>query len=302
MFRKALVAVLLVVLPGFAHAQSAFPDLHDYQALLDQYVIRINAKDQPLDTRFEYEQLYVDEKIWTLHRSERLAELHARLTAAKPSQMTPTERLAWGIDTYNFLVIERVTLHLLRPGHKFQRYKSVDQMGTREGRFFQGYVAKIEGRDYTLEQFERVFVQGDTTPVSLARKPLQDPRVLFAVNPGYIGAPPLQPRAFRPDSLDRQLDQAVRTAIALPRFVTVQERPADLVVSSWLGRNLPDFGGVPGMFAFIRKYAPRSLVQSLNKTKLTDVSRYAEVNVLLNQKDHPKVVMPTPAEGDTVSP
>ena len=303
MFRKALAAVLLLVLPACAHAQSASPDFRGYQSLLDQYVRRIAAKGEPFDSRFDYEQLYVDEQIWNVQRSDRLEQLHARLLAATPSAMTPAQRLAWGINTYNFLVIERITLNLLVPKHKFQRSRSVDVIATPLGGFFTGRIAVIEGRDYSLDSFQRRFVFGDTTTSSGSRAPLRDPRVLFAVNPGRIGAPPLMPRAFRADSLDRQLDQAMRITLALPRFVTVQKSPPQLFLSSWLSRNRADLGGtVPGLLAFVQKNAPQGVRDGIRTAKLTQVTRYLEANPLLNQMDHPKVIMPARPGGTTVSP
>ena len=217
--------------------------------------------------------------------------------------MTPSERLAWGINTFNFLVIERITVSLLVPGRGFHRYKSVDQIVAPGGGFFTGRVAVVEGRNYTLEGFQRNFVFGDTTTGSGPRTPVQDPRVLFATNPGRIGAPPIMPRAFRADSLDRQLDEAMRTTLALPRFVTVQVNPPLLFVSDWLGRNRADFGGtVPAMLDFVQKHAPHAVRDGIRKAKLTGVSRFLDANPLLNQKDHPKVIMQPAPGGDSVSP
>jgi hypothetical protein len=303
MLRKALAAVLLVILPACAQAQSVSPDLHGYQSLLDRYVRRIGARGEPFDTRFDYEQLYVDENIWKLQRSERLEQLHAQLLAATPSAMTPAERLAWGINTYNFLVIERITVNLLVPKHGFQRYKAVDQINALSSGFFTGRLAVVEGRSYTLDSFQRRFVFGDSSASHGPRALLADPRVLFATNPGRIGAPPLMPRAYRADSLDHQLDEAVRVTLALPRFVTVQANPTLLLVSDWLARNRADLGGSEeALLAFVQKNAPRAVRDGIRKAKLTKVSRYVAANPLLNQMDHPKIIMPVTTSGETVSP
>jgi hypothetical protein len=298
MFRKVLVAILLVLLPGSARAQSASPGFREYQALLDQYVHRITENGRLVDTRFDYEQLYVDENIWKLHRSARLERLHTLLLDAKPSAMTPRERLVWGINTYNFLVIERVTAYLLIPGRKFMRYKRADEIVTPQGGMYTSFIANVEGRDYMLDGFLRRFVYGDSSTTGVRPK-LEDVRLLFATNSGCIGEPPLMPRAYRADSLDHQLELATRTAMALPRFVTVVPNPPQLRVSDWLGRNLGDFaGGEPGLLTFIQKYAPRTIRDALKQEKLTRVSAYLPLNMLLNQKEHPKVAMPDLGDGD----
>jgi hypothetical protein len=307
MIRKALLAALFVLLPASARAQASAPDFRDYQSLLSQYVVRIAQKGEPFDTRFDYEQLYVDEKIWTLKRSARLEQVHAQLLAGSPSAMTPAAKLAWALNTYNFLVIEQVTLNLILPPREnrrfsFVRYSNVDEIATAGSGFFSTDVADVEGRHYTLDSFRRRFVFGDTTSGTGPRAPLRDPRVRFAINPGRIGDPPLMPFAYHPDSLDRQLDRVTRAALALPRFVTMRANPPQLLVSDWLARDPGDFGGTPqGMLAFVQKYAPRSLGDGMKRAKLSAVSRYMQPDPKLNQKAHPKLVMPTPAAGDSVS-
>ena len=308
MIRQALLAAMLVVLLASTRAQAAVPDFRDYQSLLSKYVVRIAEKGQPFDTRFDYEQLYVDEKIWTLKRSARLEQVHAQLLAANPSAMTPAARLAWALNTYNFLVIEQVTVNLILPPREnvrfsFIRYSNVDQINTTGSGFFHTNVADVEGLHYTLDSFRRRFVFGDTTSGNGPRAPLRDPRVRFAINPGRIGAAPLMPFAFHSDSLDRQLDRATRAALALSRFVTVRTNPPQLLVSDDLARDLGDFGGTEqGMLAFVRRYAPRALTDATKKAGLTAVSRYMQPDPKLNQKAHPKLIMPTPADGDSVSP
>lgn len=307
MIRKTLAVALLVLLPASARAQHAIPDFGDYQSLLARYVVPVAEKGAPFDTRVDYEQLYVDEKIWTLKRSERLEQIHAQLLAARPSAMKPAERLAWALNTYNFLIIEHVTLNLIMPkrnNHPFSfiRYSNVDQIRPGVLDFFDTEVANVEGRAYGLNAFQRRFVFGDTASGNGPRAPLADPRLRFATNPGRIGSPPLLPFAFHPDSLDRQLDRVTRTALALPRFVTVRANPPLLLVSDWLASDLGDFGGTQqGMLAFVRKYGPRSLGEAMKKANLTVVSRYIQADPKLNQKAHPKVVMPTPADSAKAS-
>lgn len=307
MIRKTLAVALLVLLPASARAQHASPDFRDYQALLAKYVIPVAEKGEPFDTRFDYEQLYVDEKIWTLKRSERLERIHAQLLAASPAAMKPAERLAWALNTYNFLVIEQVTVNLIMPKRKnhpfsFIRYSNVDQIRPGVLDFFDTEVANVEGRAYGLKGFQRRFVFGDTTSGTGPRAPLGDPRLRFATNPGRIGSPPLLPFAFDPDSLDHQLDRVTRTALALPRFVTVQANPPLLLVSDWLSSDLGDFGGTTqGMLAWVRKYGPRSLGETMKRANLGTVSRYMQADPKLNQKAHPKVVMPAPADSGKAS-
>src|SRR5262245_7336620 len=104
----ALAAALLA-----APARAAEPDYSGWQDLLRRYLKVLSEKGRPWDSRFDYEQLYIDEGIWTKHRADGLATLHTQLLSVSPAEMTPGERTAWAINAYNFLVIEQMTLNLL---------------------------------------------------------------------------------------------------------------------------------------------------------------------------------------------
>ena len=139
-FLLVIVAVLGAAPPG---ARAAGPDYSGWEALLKQYGRVVSPKAGPWDSRFDYEQLYVDEKIWTQHHSETLERVHTQLVNVSPADMTPAERTAWAINTYNFLVIERLAMHLLVPGRKFMRYDSPKEVNNEEGTFFAAEVASL---------------------------------------------------------------------------------------------------------------------------------------------------------------
>ena len=284
-----LAAVVMAATPAPSTPTTLQAGVQEYQALLDHYLRRVQPRGAPLDTRFDYEQLYVDDQFWTEGHSARLDRIHAELLSAKPSEMSEPERIAWAANTYNFLVIERVTTNLLVPKRRFERYKKVDQMTMPDGTFFAGKVALVEGVKYDLDQFERRFVLGDSTRAPAPRAPLRDARLLFATNPARIGHPLLMPRAFRADSLERQLDAAVRATMALPRFAGFDAGQCSLLVSDWLARAL---GGTPAeLLDFVRKWAPRTVRERMTLLKITDVARYLQSDPLLNQSEHRKVIV-----------
>src|SRR5215471_11901628 len=126
--RSRVIATLLALVLLAPAARAAEPDYSGWSDLLHKYLVVLHTKGKPWDSRFDYEQLYVDEGIWTKHRSDALSALHTQLLSVDPTDMTPAERTAWAINAYNFLVIERMTLYLLVPGRKFMRYDSPQQL------------------------------------------------------------------------------------------------------------------------------------------------------------------------------
>src|SRR5262249_28715706 len=164
----------------------------------------VSEKGRPWESRFDYQRLYVDEDIVHKLRADGLAALHDRLLSVTPEDLSPAERTAWAINTYNFLVVERMTLLLLAPGKKLARYDSPLQAHTADGPFFGAPVAKVEGREYSLAGFERRFVYGDTTgdPRAdglTARERPGDPRLMFALCKASLCTGPILPWVYRAD-------------------------------------------------------------------------------------------------------
>lgn len=300
--RRLFVALVLSLslLPSLALAQpAAKPNFTGWQTLLSRYCLALPGKATMQDTRFDYEQLYVDENIWTLHRSDRLSTIRSQLLGTPPSQFSPKDRMAWAINTYNFLVIEHATLHLLVPNRQFLRHRSVDDIVVEGTSFFVLPVVELEGRTWSIEQFARHYVYGDSTPLLESRAKGGDPRLSFALCPGYAGGPPLALRAFTGDSLEIQLDQAARRALSLPRFLTVDKTVGTVVASEHFNTHRADFGGTPnGAIPFLERYGPSEAKGVIKKFKLTGISRFGAVDAGMNQFERPKSApKPTPAPG-----
>ena len=300
----AVVLAALAWLPSMARA--AEPDYSGWQALLKRYVRVVQTKGQPWDSRFDYAQLYVDEGIWTKHRADSLALIHTGLLSVSPGDMKPHERTAWAINTYNFLVIERMTVNLLVPRRQFMRFDSPKQVNTDAGLFFVAPVATIEGREYSLGGFERRFVYGDTSadPLvdgMLAREKPGDPRIAFALCKASYCTGPLVPWAYRADSLDAQLDRAARIALALPTYLKPDPVAGTLTATNMFFEARVDFGGpeLPELMPFLLKHAPLAVRRLIVAKKLARPTMFFEPSWKLNQWDMPKPKLPNAVSADS---
>jgi hypothetical protein len=103
---------------------------------------------------------------------------------------------------------------------------------------------------------------------------------------------------YRADSLERQLDRATRTALALPAYVRADEKSGELAATNRFFEERSDYGGneLPGVVPFLKKYGTLATRQLITARKLTRVSRYFEPDWKLNQLDHPKPKMPVSTE------
>ena len=250
---------------GTSAADSAAPaapvaaDFTTYQDVLDHFVRVISPPGAPLDTRVDYLGLRTSK-----HRIERFAAVRSDLLSATPSKMSPSARLAWAINTYNFLVLEMTTNNLwskqVSPELKARGiwgipFKSVRFVKVNEVPFFDAIAATVEGKNYTLNSFERTFVFNGYAPAPPGAKSKPkprpkslDPRAHFALVCGALGCPPLQPRAFRAESLDVQLDRAVRDALAGPRHLRWEPEYHVVRGSQIFEWYEADFGGPTAAF------------------------------------------------------
>jgi hypothetical protein len=295
---------LLGALAQRANAEE--PNYSGYQDLLKRYVKVLAVKGKPWDSRFDYEQLFIDENIWQLRRADGLARIHTQLLSVLPSQMAPAERTAWAINAYNFLVIERMTLNLLVPGRRFMRYDSPREVNRDEGTFFAAPVADIEGRSYSLTGFERRFVYGDTTTDPAAdgttpREQAGDPRLQLALVKASLCSAPIQSWVYRADSLEKQLDRAARLALALPRWVRYDVATNYLTASNRFFEERADLGGpdLPGLMPLLAKHAPLAVRRAIQAKKVARPGMFFEPDWKLNQFDHPKPKLPGVAADST---
>lgn len=236
-------------------------DFSRYQELLTQHVWTVSEPGEPLETRFNYEGFF-DEK----GRAERAFHIRRQFLSVDPAGLDVKNRRAWAINFYNFLVLEQITDNLLIPGKIRQRYLSVRDIKLAGEDFFRSPVVKIDTVHYSLDAFEKHFLfedferkPGATPPASL------DPRLHFALVCGAIGCPPLQPRAFRAESLDVQLDTATRQALANPKHFRFTPGTPNVQLSAifiWYGA---DFGGTNAGVAWAGKFMPRERRAELEK-------------------------------------
>jgi hypothetical protein len=258
------------------------PRFTEYQTILNEYLVVLSKPGQALDSQFDYERFYDDRG-----RYEKLSRARRQLLSVPPSRMSESARLAWAINTYNFLVLENATNYLLVPKRGRLRWKSVQDMKLPTGFFFKGELVEVEGQKYSLNDFEIAFCFGGWDRMSgVPVPPTVDPRVHFALVCGAMGCPPLLPRAYEPDSLERQLDYATRNALRLPRHLDLDTTTGRVGVSTIFNWYQADFGGHEGTWAFVKRYAPPTIRAFIEKRALVRPGRYVPWDWGLNQIPH----------------
>ena len=229
------------------------PEWPLYQQLLDDHLWTTSEPGEPLETRFNYEKFY-DEP----GRAERCARIRSQFLSVDPRKLDAKHRLAWAIDFYNFMVIDQITDHLLIPGKVRQRWTTVQDVKLDGEDLFKHPLVRIDTTAYSLDEFEHHFIFADYDRQSGQPPPKSlDPRVHFALVQGAVGSPPLQQRAYRSDSLDLQLDRAVRASLASPRHWNPVVGVHAVQISRIFFRYAADFGGPAKFVTWALPYVPK---------------------------------------------
>jgi hypothetical protein len=183
-------------------------------------------------------QTYVDDNGLVAYRRlaaearARRATYLAELADTDPSTLPEKEQMAFWINAYNAADVAGIL-----------QGQSPETVVSRM-RFFRWYTIRIAGRDRTLDEIEN----------DILRKRFRDPRIHAALVCGATGCPRLRREAYESDRLDAQLDDQVRLFVNDPRRNVVDPVTRKVALSSIFKWFAADFGGEPGVRAFVARY------------------------------------------------
>ncbi|MGB3464242.1 MAG: DUF547 domain-containing protein [Cyclobacteriaceae bacterium] len=137
---------------------------------------------------------------------------------------------AFYINAYNTIVIKQVVVF-------YPIEKPFDVTG-----FFDNIKNTVSGKEYTLDELEKTII----TPR------FKDPRIHFALVCAAKGCPPIEEKAFRPETVDEELDRITRQVLNDPYFVRVKGDAVYLTkVFDWYGDEFKEGGSI---ISYINQY------------------------------------------------
>lgn len=269
-----VLVALVLTLPGSALAAAARVPAWavPWQALLQRYVVVVSAARAPLATRVDYERLAA-----APDRDAQLGRVRSALLGVDPATMDDKARLAWAIDTYNFVVIERVVQHL-HDGQGGARIGSVRDVAG----FFDHNAVTVGGKPYSLDAFESAFVFPDRGLSPPARNHWRlEPRAHFALVCGAVGCPALRREAYIPDDLEDQLERATKEALASPAHLRFDPATGAVEQSQIFAWYPKDFG-MRG-WEFLVRYVPPAVKAGIARHAITHATGVISWDWSLNQ-------------------
>ena len=148
--------------------------------------------------------------------------------------------LAFWINAYNALTIKGVLDHY--PTTSVRKIKLF-------GGFFSRIKFQVGGRSYTLDNIEH----------DIIRSEFGDPRIHFALVCASLGCPILENRAFVPETLEKQLDNATANFINNPEKVRLDRENGVLHLSQIFEWYAGDFEDThDSVINFISEYLPEA--------------------------------------------
>ncbi len=266
------------VLPGAAGAapppgsRRAAPP--GYAQILDAFLVQVPRAGGGTTTRFDYLGF------WRQPGEEgRMDLLRKQFESVDPEALSDSARTAWAINAYNFLVIDQVMQHLV--GVAGDTLDSISRIGPRPLAVFDEPLITVAGTTYSLNSFERHFLFRDVDRSSGTVPPGLDPRLHFALVCAARGCPPLRPAPYPVGNLDEALDAAVRGALRNPDQL---RRDGDtLHLSKIFDWYAVDFGGQPGIRAFLARYAPDPVREALAGGKIAHITADIDWDWSLNR-------------------
>lgn len=209
-------------------------------------LLRIYVKD----FRFDYTRILNNPR-----DLQRLSDYIDNLELLDPVDWSREDALAYWINLYNAATLELV----------LKRYpvKSIKKIGGLFSSPWKKKVVKVAGKELSLGEIED----------NIIRSQFNDPRTHFAINNAAISCPPLRNEAFIGETLDAQLDNAVKAALAEDMWLEITD--LEIRTNKVFDWHKKDFQKSAGSIReFISKYRERDKTAILDETRKLKYHKY----------------------------
>ena len=192
----------------------------------------------------------------------------ATMAAVDPAKLGREERIAYYVNAYNAWTIRLILDHW--PG-----IRSIKEAGSFLRSPWKQDFVRLDGKTISLDGIEH----------GILRRQYSDPRLHFALNCASMSCPPLAGVPYAGAHLDDQLNTQTAAFINDPTQTFVADGRLHVSkIFDWYGE---DFGGPPGVWTFIRRYAGPDLARAMDALSSHDLV-YMEYDWSLNDRPRAK--------------
>lgn len=179
-------------------------------------------------------------------KDQKLNSLVNSISKTPLSSIPQDHQKAYLINVYNLFVINGIS----------QSYP-INSVQSNNG-FFNRTKYTIGGQKHTLNEIEK----------DLLIAKYKDARLHFVLVCGAKGCPPITNKAYRPATLDAQLERQTKSAVNDPNFISIETN--QIVISEIFKWYPADFGGKSNIIPFINKYLSKNPLPKSTKIKYSN--------------------------------
>lgn len=209
---KYIIVFFILITTSYSFATDKTFD--SFNTILDKYVKETNLSGGGYETAFLYEKLKTDKK--DLAHIQKQKEILKNFSVATLKDKNTAN--AFWINAYNFFMIA-VIMDKGFEGNKL-KINSVKDFGSffNPYKIFQKKIFQIGKKKYSLDQIEKETLLGK----DFKKNGWKDARIHFAVNCASVGCPPLLPRIYQKETLDKTLDDNIKKALKTKRHYHIK--------------------------------------------------------------------------------
>ena len=167
-----------------------------------------------------------------------LLKKQLELLKKTPAPTRSLDKLAFWMNAYNFFTVIEINNNF--------PVESMKDIGWRKVHH------NVNGKNYSLDQIEHEII-----------RPLNDPRIHFAVNCASVSCPSLSSKIFVGQGIGRQMNELVYNAFKNPLHIRLEDGELQMTkLLDWFGKDFKIFP-YKGTAKFIEKYAPKELHEDI---------------------------------------
>ncbi len=242
------------------------------QAELNQFLDKtdIFLGKYVINDKVDYDQIIKSPKL--------LDELVSEIADFNVPSLDMEQKKAFYINAYNILVIDGIVDNY--PTKSPQEIKG----------FFDQKKHSVGTKRFTLNELEKKELIPDT----------EDARLHFVLVCGALGCPPIAGEAYRPETLDQQMDKRTKMALNDPNFIRVNTAKRTVGLSQifdWYKSDFTKTGNT--VLEYINNYRTKSIPKSYKKSfytydwSLNDISSTSSTGIESSQLSNVQAFTPS---------
>jgi hypothetical protein len=207
---------------------------------------------------------------------KRLNDYLTEIAAFNPDGLSRPDEIAFWLNAYNGYMLKIVCDHYPLKNLNQLHFGGLMTAALLGRTVWDKPVAVVGGKKYNLKTIDH----------GIIRSRFSDPRLQFGMACGAVSCPPLRSEVYVGSKLDEQLSEQTKKFFTSASFNTFDLKDKKAQLSPLMNWNAHYFGrGLPEVLAFISKYVPYDIGQSLKNHPEDWTVTYGKYDLIVNDQE-----------------